>query len=74
MKIVFGRPPIAASDSALLVLNADVVVEPNKFLSTHGPLLKISTFHEPSVPTAIPVTANSAPPELFASAAGNDQA
>jgi len=45
-----------------------------RLLSTRGQLWKIWTSHEPREPAAIPATAKSASPELFAPAAGNDQA
>jgi cellulose synthase/poly-beta-1,6-N-acetylglucosamine synthase-like glycosyltransferase len=65
---------IAAPASALLVLNAAAVVGLYKFLTTRGPLWKIWNSNEPRMLSTTPATANSAPPEPFAPAAGNDRA
>ena len=64
---------VTAPASALLVLKVAAVVGLYRFLFTRGPLWKIWTSHGPGEQTAAPDTANSAPPEPFAPAAGNDK-
>jgi biofilm PGA synthesis N-glycosyltransferase PgaC len=65
---------VAAPVSALLVLKAAAVVGLYKFIFTRGPLWKIWNSNMPAEISAISETENSALPETYTAAAGNDRA
>lgn len=64
---------IAAPAGALLVLKAAAVVGLYRFLFTRGPLWRIWNLNTPVDKAAIPETENSALPESFAPAAGDNR-